>query len=856
MKKVFILLTFALCATFLFAQSATPYRTGVAKPAVKETGIQNACGSSLFTKEGAILKSQDFSVEGLGYSIGVVSTGTEAHGQTEAFATWLRCPDVESSTLDSIASIYPHTCHYSGGVGGLVDRLFRWTDSAVTSAENGFMLLMPYEQSVANSGNFNTYILIDSIDISNARMVDVEFYQSVCKYHDYCYIDYSTDGITWNEFEINITGVDVTESTAARGFYSYSLPAAAANGNNLSIRIRYKSLNSSYLGYYGYWWLIDDVSIVSSEPNRMRMREEEYVEGNYAQVPQGMQINPAWYGYVYNNGAYTQNNVNATLYHLNASQDSVVEVERYNNQSIPFDDKKSLLCDMAGWINPDFIDYRGWYGYIDHTPHGSGIALPTETFGDNYMFATVGNDSVTIIGDTMYYRVTGLENGCYRWGHDNGVLVFTPTNYWLYGFVQPEPDGYWYATENIEEVHFYEPGYMVASRFTTGAVVPEGWAIRGVELVASPIEGLHTPGAKVSGILMQDEYNGDSVDFHSVLTGANVKEITSADVNDGTVIGPISAGYLEPGNYNTVVIEFPEQPALEPNTSYRIGYRMENTGWFALAHESCGFYHTASPTSSQVCDTVIYFRDNAATTKYAHHFQPNSYQTLIHDPFYSGNGTGTTFAWYHEYNPMIRMLVGPAQEVNRVNIGVGCDGTEHGSVTYGDRAVCGETITPVEGSTATLEAIADSGYRITHVYVDGEEVVPWDGDSTGDINLIVSHDDETGVFVCKYSFTHVQGNHNIRFEFGEEYLSINPSAAGVRVNLQPNPATAQVNLNITGATGKVNCMLIDMSGRVVYNQEINAESANIINLSNLAKGAYFVRITNDQFSKVEKLIVR
>ena len=76
------------------------------------------------------------------------------------------------------------------------------------------------------------------------------------------------------------------------------------------------------------------------------------------------------------------------------------------------------------------------------------------------------------------------------------------------------------------------------------------------------------------------------------------------------------------------------------------------------------------------------------------------------------------------------------------------------------------------------------------------------------------------------------------------------------MKLQPNPATSQVSLNIEGVNGMVNCSIIDMSGRVVYNQSINAENANVINLNSLAKGAYFVRITNEQFSKVEKLIVR
>ena len=76
------------------------------------------------------------------------------------------------------------------------------------------------------------------------------------------------------------------------------------------------------------------------------------------------------------------------------------------------------------------------------------------------------------------------------------------------------------------------------------------------------------------------------------------------------------------------------------------------------------------------------------------------------------------------------------------------------------------------------------------------------------------------------------------------------------LGLQPNPATSSVKLNITGVNGKVNCSIIDMSGRVIYNADINAEQQHVIDLSNVAAGAYFVRVTNDNFSKVEKLIVR
>jgi hypothetical protein len=47
-----------------------------------------------------------------------------------------------------------------------------------------------------------------------------------------------------------------------------------------------------------------------------------------------------------------------------------------------------------------------------------------------------------------------------------------------------------------------------------------------------------------------------------------------------------------------------------------------------------------------------------------------------------------------------------------------------------------------------------------------------------------------------------------------------------------------------------------MSGRIVYNQNFNATAAHSIHVSNFAKGAYFVRITNHEISKVEKLIIR
>ena len=851
MKKTLMVLTFALCATFVFAQTMTPRAKSQVKAPAKAAQVQNDYRSSIFTKDATPIFTCDFSAANVGYSTGVILGGVEGHGENYDYAQWQRIPNNDSATFAGLAETYAALAqNYFGGITTFATYMCNYMDSANTTAENGFMMMSTYDQRTPNSGNFNAYILFEGIDATTAARVDVTFYQYYRKYYDYCYIDYCTDGTNWNEFEINVRGIDVSVNGIVRGFTKFYLPTATGNCSDLDFRIRYKSLNSNRAAY-GYFWCIDDVAAYAGESNRVRTYDQEYVEGGYGMIPQGMTIDPAWYTTVLNNGVIPQNNVNAKLYHMPATMDVATEFDSYNNGTIAVNENKELIVDRAGWLSADSLDYRGWYAYSDMTPHGSGTAMPTDVAGDNYMYASIVTDSLTHNYDTMYYQVTTpYENGKYRWGHDNGVLTYSPYNYWLFGYVQV--NGNWYVTEDEDEVQYYED-YTVTNRYTTGSSVPEDWVIHGVELVASPVDGFHSTGVRITGTLSVDEYDGNSVGFASVNTGANVKEITANDVNDSVIIGRNTAGYLTVGDYNTIFIGFPEQPALEPNTSYRVGYYLEENGYFAVAQEAQGSYRMASPTRPDRYDTIIYFANQEATAKYAHFFTPNPYQTYMHD-FHDG-----TFAGYYvPYNPMIRMIVGPRQEVERHDIEVSCQGEDFGEAAYAGQAVCGETIHPVHGSTATITGSTYAGC-IGKVLVDGEEVEPWNEEAeTGDRNYHVYYYDDENTYAYQYSFTEITGNHTIEFIFEEDTTQIgfDPIASRVAMNLQPNPATSQVNLNIKGVTGMVNCMLIDMSGRVVYDQNINAEATNVINLNNLAKGAYFVRITNDKFSKVEKLIVR
>jgi hypothetical protein len=856
MKKTLMVLTFALCASFVFAQTATPYQGREVKAATKAAKYQNSPVSSIFTKDETVIKTVDFSADNLDYTTGTVTTGSAAHGQNFDYARWRRIPNVDMTTLEAQATVYPYLVQWLGGgdVTNFATSLQNLADSSVSSAENGFMMMSMIDQRTRESGNFNAFIRIDNIDASEADVVDVRFYQWYRKYYDYCYIDYSTNGTVWTESEVNIRGIDLQVNDILRGFATYTLPVSAAGASNLSIRIRYHSLDAATRNTYGYFWILDDVSVLACEADRMRHFGQEYIEGNYGLVPQGLQVNPAWYSLVMNNGANVRSNVTATLHHLNAAQDTETEIASYNNQTLTAGERKGLVVDKYGWMLIDSLDYRGWYGYTTHDPHGTGIALPTSTLGDNYMYASVNSGSVDLTYDTMYYKVTENTNGYYRWAHDNGVLVYTPTNYWMYGYVQS--GGNWFVTEDPEDVHYMNAGYTVTTRYTTDAAVPEGWVVRGVELVASPVTNFHNTGSKISAVLQRDEYDGNQVGFRTVITGASVKEITASDVNDSTIIGRNSNGYRELGQYNTVIIPFPEQPALEPNTTYRVGYSIEETSYFAVAHEALGSYRLASPTRPETYDTILYFRNNEATAKYAHRYTPNIYQNFITDP--SGPSDNSTFANV-QYNPMIRLLVGPAQAVNRMRVNVECDSTEFGTAIYAGEEVCGTELTPAEGSSLTIIGQGANGCGVAHVYVDGVEVEPWDEEAeTGDPHLLVYYNRDENSYAYQYTFSAIDADHTIKFVFTElrEIIGIDPIADAVKMNLQPNPATSQVNLSLEGVSGMVNCSLIDMSGRVVYNQNINAESNNTINVSNLAKGAYFVRITNSQFSKVEKLIVR
>ncbi len=109
--------------------------------------------------------------------------------------------------------------------------------------------------------------------------------------------------------------------------------------------------------------------------------------------------------------------------------------------------------------------------------------------------------------------------------------------------------------------------------------------------------------------------------------------------------------------------------------------------------------------------------------------------------------------------------------------------------------------------------------------------------------------------VCAEGVTSVWSN---KIQFRTTVGINTASADNVRVQIYPNPANSEATVSVDGVNGKVEFVVADMNGRMIVTETINCEGSLVktIDVSNLAKGAYFVHIYNDNFNTTRKLIVK
>lgn len=471
-----------------------------------------------------------------------------------------------------------------------------------------------------------------------------------------------------------------------------------------------------------------------------------YLEGGYGVIPQGMQLPLTWYAPVYNDGATALNGVTVSLMH-NTYYGTATTLLSQSQSNIAVGAHDTMVIDGRGF----FSAWRpGWYGdspSYGTTSTANNTGLPTTSAGQNSIQAMLTASGQTFTYAKQNYRVA--TNSYYQsvpgymWARDNGVLASGCGGY----HVAVDSGG---NVVNNGLTHYQNDGYMVLVRYTTGNIIPISgsypWVLKGIEMIVDPsLTASVLNGVSIEVLLFKAVYTDDStMTLVPIFTGRNGVPYSQ---NGSNIANTMSSGYLilNGDNYNAVSFWLPEQPELEPNTSYYIGYRLRSSGNFALAVNSNSYKNSYGQT--------VQFSNNSNLQDYISHFTPSAYDVLVEDPAYGRFWASA----YSDDIPMIRAIVGPRMEVSRRHIYTNCNNNNGGVVIefFGDTVNCSQGVNIVEGGSCTFNIYPENGYVLTHLYIDGSLV--GDEDSTN-FEMIPLDNDR---YYYSYTFYNVQNDHSI-----------------------------------------------------------------------------------------------
>ena len=87
----------------------------------------------------------------------------------------------------------------------------------------------------------------------------------------------------------------------------------------------------------------------------------------------------------------------------------------------------------------------------------------------------------------------------------------------------------------------------------------------------------------------------------------------------------------------------------------------------------------------------------------------------------------------------------------------------------------------------------------------------------------------------------------------ESTLGISENAKANGVNVYPNPASSVINIE---ATQNADIQLMDINGQQIFLQsKVNANQKQVLDVQNLANGIYLIKIYNDSFVSMQKVII-
>ncbi|MDD3285909.1 MAG: T9SS type A sorting domain-containing protein, partial [Bacteroidales bacterium] len=163
------------------------------------------------------------------------------------------------------------------------------------------------------------------------------------------------------------------------------------------------------------------------------------------------------------------------------------------------------------------------------------------------------------------------------------------------------------------------------------------------------------------------------------------------------------------------------------------------------------------------------------------------------------------------------------------------------------------TGTIIQGS----EPINSRGFEYKLLSENWTEAVNISAQGTENISAVVEILQSNDYEVRAYARTESDKYYGDTIPFSTIDL-VNLEGEKISLILYPNPASEETKLVITGLKEEINIALIDLYGRVLNTmlaKPVNEKIEKKINLSNLTKGVYYIRIKNKEINRTQKLII-
>jgi hypothetical protein len=98
----------------------------------------------------------------------------------------------------------------------------------------------------------------------------------------------------------------------------------------------------------------------------------------------------------------------------------------------------------------------------------------------------------------------------------------------------------------------------------------------------------------------------------------------------------------------------------------------------------------------------------------------------------------------------------------------------------------------------------------------------------------------------------------VLFSTQEEQQQGVDEVEGLHLAVYPNPASTNTTISVSGVEGLVNVAIISLDGRTVqsYVKECPSDCQMVLDVENLAKGTYLVRVYNEKINVARKFSVQ